>query len=269
MKLPPIAPAILLLASAQNAHALHVVLDPGHGGADQGTVHEEGRLRIAEKDITLALAEETARRLTRRGHKVTLTRTIDRDLDLPSRTALANRLKADLFLSIHMNSTGRQDRKHIAQGIETYILNTTTDASSKRIAQLENGVMAGSAKVAEAPSEVSLILKDLTLDANLAESKRIACAIQQSLLKAVNPTEKLPIKDRGVRQALFHVLLGADMPSALIESGFLTHPRDRARILSPGGRKKLAEAIARAVDQYHSQKNTPAALKELSNCQVH
>src|SRR4051812_19370124 len=102
-----IVPTLLLILIASTAHAkvLRVVIDPGHGGTDEGTVFTHGRIRIAEKDVTLVLAREAARQLRARGHQVTLTRDADKEVALNARTALANRLQADVFISIHMNST--------------------------------------------------------------------------------------------------------------------------------------------------------------------
>ncbi|MCM2321969.1 MAG: N-acetylmuramoyl-L-alanine amidase [Oligoflexia bacterium] len=257
------------------ANGFRVVIDPGHGGVDLGTVHDDGRVRIAEKDVTLALALEAARELRARKVPVTLTRDKDQDLPLGPRTALANRLKADVFISIHMNSTPIPQLSD-AQGIETFILNNTTDMTSKRLAALENMVLGGAAEGAPEQADVALILRDLRLDANLAESKRLACVIQDSLLASITQLGKktafMParsIKDRGVKQALFYVLLGAEMPSILLEAGFLSHPRDRALVLSPQGRRTIARAIASAIEEFRRAKGTREAQRALARCKVH
>lgn len=247
-----------------------VVIDPGHGGADEGTVFDNGTVRIAEKEVTLALARETARLLKKFGFDVVLTRQTDKELHLASRTALANKLKADVFLSIHMNSTATPMVTD-AEGIETFILNNASDASSKRLARLENTVVGTTATDSPEQMDVALILKDLRLDGNLSESKRLACGIQKSLIHAPSRLKhrNVPrLKNRGVKQALFHVLLGADMPSVLVEAGFLTSPRDRSLVLDPRGRTAIAGAITRAVVQYRKQKDTPQAQWELSRCKV-
>ena len=115
-----------------------VVIDPGHGGTDHGTVFTDGNHSIAEKQITLLLAQEAATQLRAHGFDVVLTRTTDQGVPLPVRTAVANKLHADVFLSIHMNSTPSPLQRGMAKGFETYILNNTTDAPSKRLAQIEN-----------------------------------------------------------------------------------------------------------------------------------
>lgn len=246
-----------------------VVIDAGHGGVDEGTVYDNGRLRVAEKDVTLLLAKETARQLRRKGIDVLLTREKDQEMPLHARTALANRYQADVFLSIHMNSTSTPMVSE-AEGVETYILNNTSDAASRRLAYFENqGV---STTLIDAPAEqpdVALILKDLQLGANLSESKRLACAVQGNLVEATTKkSRELHHRDRGVKQALFYVLLGADMPSILVEAGFLTNPKDRAIVLSTAGQRAMSTAIAQAVEQFRSTRGTVQAHRELSSCKV-
>jgi N-acetylmuramoyl-L-alanine amidase len=247
-----------------------VVIDPGHGGYDHGTIYTQGSQKIAEKDLTLALAHQTAAQLRAQGFSVILTREKDQDVALPARTALANKLGADVFISIHMNSGG-------AEGIETYILNNATDASSKRLAQLENSVIEPDSAGSPEQNDVALILKDLRLDANLSESKRLACAVQANLIRgsaraqqAVFPRSPASSpRNRGVKQALFYVLLGADMPSVLVEAGFINSARDRATVLSPAGRKHLALAIAQSVDQFRQSRESRRTAMALNKCKIH
>lgn len=246
-----------------------VVIDPGHGGADEGTVYQNKKLRITEKYATLLLAQQVAEELRAKNIPVILTRTEDRDVPLGTRTALANQLHAELFLSIHLNSSeARKD----AEGIETYILNNATDESSRRLAALENTVLGPrSPKNSETQQQedvdVALILRDLTLDANLAESKRLACMIHHHLMVHISRNQP-NVKNRGVKQALFHVLLGAEMPSALVEAGFLNHHQDREFLISPHGKKVVGIAIARAIDHFLQSKGTPQARSTLSKCKI-
>lgn len=224
-----------------------IVIDPGHGGPDTGAIHKQkGDVTLTEKHFTLLLAKDLARELVIRGHRVNLTRTDDREVLLSDRTALANRLRADIFISLHMNSSSDAVR---SGGVETFILNHATDTTSKRLADLENAVLKGSqVNAASGSSQVSLIMKDLILDANLAPSKELACSVQARIKHAAT--------DRGVKQALFYVLLGTDMPSILIESGFMNLKEDRDRILFSKQRLTLAAEIAAAVDDYR-QKRSP------------
>ncbi len=258
-----IALAALTSPSALAAQPFRVVIDPGHGGQDTGALADVGGIQVAEKDLTLALALETQRHLKLKGIQVTLTRTTDHDVPLSARTALANRLKADLFLSIHMNSTPSGGAPIVAHGVETYILNNTSNESSQRLAYLENTANRPNLPSAGGDTpDVALILKDLTLDANLSESKRLACGLQHHLVLATGG-------DRGVKQALFHVLLGADMPSALIEAGFMSSQMDRKRVLTPLTRMKMGIAMARAIDQFRKDRGTPRAQSQLATCKVH
>jgi N-acetylmuramoyl-L-alanine amidase len=245
-----------------------VVIDPGHGGTDFGTIYHNGDYPIAEKNVTLMIARQVALQLRAHGIDATLTRRDDRELPLGKRTELANRMAADVFLSIHMNSAPGAELKG-AEGVETYILNNATDASSRRLAYLENTVISRDGIKTPQQEDVALILRDMRLDANLSESKRLACAIQNSLVGPRKPgAPRSHQKSRGVKQALFHVLLGADMPSVLVEAGFLSNPRDRAIVLSAEGRKAMATSIARAIEQYRRLKGTRAATVALSRCRV-
>lgn len=276
-----ITAAFLFPFRAAEAGTFRVVLDPGHGGVDHGTSATEDGKRFTEKEATLALALEVARQLRAKGIQATLTREKDQDVSLGARTALANRIGADLFLSIHMNSSADAAAHPVSAsagngsgspsggpsgGIETYILNNTTDESSRRLAHLENTVLGDDSDGAENP-DVALILRDLKLDANLSESKRLACAVQDSLITSLAKARR-PAKDRGVKQALFHVLLGAEMPSALLEAGFLSNARDRELVAAPQGRALMARAIAGAIDQFRKLRGTRAALSALGRCKV-
>jgi N-acetylmuramoyl-L-alanine amidase len=262
---------------------LRIVLDPGHGGQDEGTGFQDGGRRVTEKEVTLGIAIRAARELRARGYTVNLTRYDDREMPLKERTAIANRLKADLFISIHMNSTATRGAG--AEGVETYILDNASDETSWRLAHFENSVLSPGDAGTPEQTDVALILKDLRLDANLSESKRLACAVQESLVLATSrfkvltqpmlqvgrprsPSWSLRAQDRGVRQALFYVLLGADMPSALVEAGFLSNFRDRSIVVSPQGRQTLALAIAKAVDQFKRERRLAGDSSVLSRCKV-
>ncbi len=270
---------IFVPLSESEAGIFKVVIDPGHGGLDEGTVFLQGRTRIAEKDITLKLSRQIASHLLKKGFQVTLTRSEDHEVPLAARTSLANHLRADLFISIHMNSTANSllnapspGGLHDPEGIETYILNNATDASSRRLAHLENSVISiESAEAGNSPQQwdVALILKDLRIDGNLSESKQIACTIQDHLVSATSQNSSVYLKrNRGVKQALFHVLLGADMPSVLVETGFLSNPRDRFAALSLKGQLRISRAIANAIDQYRYEKKRGQKPLNLTKCKI-
>jgi N-acetylmuramoyl-L-alanine amidase len=224
------------------------------------------------------LARQIKKQLERQGYSVYLTRDQDREISLPQRTALANELKAEVFISLHMNSTrgsGHFNPQAHPEGIETFILNHASDASSRRLAHLENTVISGQLKDTSNETahqlDVARILKDLRLDANLAQSKKLACAVQNHLIAATShlaTTKKKIYRNRGVKQALFHVLIGADMPSILVEAGFLNHPRDRSIVLSKRGQKLISRAITSALRDYRIQKNSSKSLSSLFKCKI-
>jgi N-acetylmuramoyl-L-alanine amidase len=244
-----------------HAKTFLVVIDPGHGGNDQGAAIQVGKNSVQEKDMTLLLAKEFKSELKKLKIESELTREGDEFLALEERTAFANRKQASIFISLHMNSLIPQGGMSVPEGFESYILNTTTDESSKRLADLENQVLRDS-KVTRAAqtSDIALIVKDFILDANLKPSKELACAIQMRTSEAG--------RDRGVRQALFYVLLGADMPSILLEAGFIAHPKDRDRILDPKTRTRFAKRLALAIQDFRKRRKVPKIGARLRACKV-
>lgn len=203
-----------------------VVLDPGHGGEDWGARGPAGEL---EKTITLAIARMTAAQLQARGIAARLTRDSDAAVPLQDRTALANRLKASAFLSIHANASPAR----AAQGAETFFMSAEpSDVQAAEAAAEENA--------ATPPDTVQLILWDLAQVANLNESARLARTIQENL-NLLHGT-----RDRGIKQAPFLVLTGATMPAALVEVGFLSNPEEAAKLTERSTQEAIASALADA-----------------------
>ena len=207
-----------------------VILDPGHGGEDQGA---KGPGNELEKDITLAVARATAARLQAAGLATRLTREGDETVPLTDRTALANRLQATVFISIHANASAARG----AKGAETYYM--SADASDPQAAQAAAQENAGAPK-----DTVQLILWDLAHVANLNNSARLAREIQEKL-NALQST-----RDRGIRQAPFYVLTGATMPAALVEVGFLSNPDEAGRLLARDTQDQIAAALAGAISDF-------------------
>jgi N-acetylmuramoyl-L-alanine amidase len=207
-----------------------VVLDPGHGGEDLGARGPAGE---SEKAVTLAVAQATAARLQAAGVTVRLTRDGDEMVALTDRTALANRLQAAVFLSIHVNASPARG----AHGAETYYM--SVDASDPQAAQA-----AARENASAAPDTVQLILWDLAHVANLNSSARLARAVQERL----NALQG--IRDRGIRQAPFVVLTGATMPSALVEVGFLSNAQEASRLLTSDTQEQVAGAMAEAILEF-------------------
>ena len=213
-----------------------VVLDPGHGGQDAGTVGPGG---LEEKALVLDVAQRLGVLITQRlGSEVIFTRTDDTYVPLEARTALANEKRADLFLSIHANSS----RLRGISGSEAYHLNFTTSASAMEVAAREN---AGSE---ESIHELQSLLQKIALKEKVQESREFAATIQRSLYAGL--WDAKGIKNRGVKQAPFVVLIGAQMPSVLAEIAFLSNPKDEAQLKRPEYRQKVAEALFKGLSQY-------------------
>ncbi len=210
-----------------------VVIDPGHGGADGGARAKSG---LAEKEVTLGIARELSAILEKQQIDVILTRDRDRYVGLEERTAIANRAEADLFVSLHVNA----HKQPGVRGLETYYLDTTDDRYALRLAAREN------ATLEERASEVQLVLADLATKANTEESRALAQAVQRELvakLAPLNPGQR----DLGVKGSLFYVLLGARMPAVLVETSFLSNPKEAALLGTKAYRHATAAAIARGI----------------------
>lgn len=225
--------------SASRARGVRtIVLDPGHGGVETGAVGTRGS---AEKDLTMQVARALQSQLERRlPVRVLLTREGDEDVPLDSRTALGNRHKADLFVSLHLNSSYGAG----ARGTETYFL--SRQASDQLAADAAAAENSGEAP-ASPEGTLELILWDLAQSYHLAESQRFANLVQEEL------NQTLGIRDRGVKQAPFRVLMGATMPAVLVELGFLSNPDEEALLQSPVYQAQLVDALVRAVARFRAQ----------------
>ncbi len=232
------APAVAAVAPPppprRRAGIRTIVLDPGHGGSDTGAKGPAGAL---EKELTLQLARTLRSQLQRRlPVSVVLTRAEDAELPLDTRVAVANQQKADLFISLHLNSSPERN----AQGAETYFLSlVASDERAARAAAAENAS-------GDPLTDLQLILWDLAQSHHMAESQRLAGLIQEEL------NEALELRNRGVKQAPFRVLMGAAMPAVLVELGFLSNPREEERLLDPLYRSRLADALVDAVSRYRA-----------------
>jgi len=218
-----------------------IVLDPGHGGKDPGAIGAGG---LTEKDVVLSIAKKLAVKLKNEmGIQVVLTRKDDRFVALEDRTAMANAEDADLFISLHMNASPNAE----ARGIETYYLDNTTDEAAIRLAAREN---AASRKNI---SDLQFILSDMTQNMKLEDSITLAHRIQGALVGGMSKVMS-DVKDLGVKQALFYVLVGARMPSVLVEMFFITH-RTEGRALSLASyQDAMVEALFEGIQKY-SQSN--------------
>jgi N-acetylmuramoyl-L-alanine amidase len=216
-----------------------IVLDPGHGGNDTGTIGPGG---LMEKDLVLDVTKRLGELIeSRLGSEVVYTRSDDTFIPLEERTRIANQEKADLFLSIHANSSPAR----LSSGVETYYLNFTTDRSALEVAAREN------ASSQMSVHELRDVVQKIALRDKVDESREFAARVQRSLYAASVKTNN-KARDRGVKKAPFVVLIGAKMPSVLAEIGFVSNPKDEALFKKPEHRQKLAEALFRGIQQYAS-----------------
>jgi N-acetylmuramoyl-L-alanine amidase len=214
-----------------------VVIDPGHGGHDQGT---EGPHGLLEKDLVLDLSQRLGKLIEdHMGAEVIYTRTDDTFIPLEGRTALANEKKADLFLSIHANSSPVPR----ITGVETYYLSLTDSKEAKDVAARENDSSQLSV------FELRDLVQKIELNDKVQESREFASRIQSAMF-AFSARSFPSEKNRGVKKAPFVVLIGAHMPSVLAEIGFLSNPREEALLKRPDYRQKLADALYRGVSRY-------------------
>jgi N-acetylmuramoyl-L-alanine amidase len=219
-----------------------IVLDAGHGGKDPGAVGPSG---LKEKDITLALAKKAERIIEKKNPEidVVLTRRTDKYISLVERTALANTIKADLFVSIHVNAA----KNSKAYGIETYYLDNTTDRASLKLAAKENFV--AEKVMTDEMSTTNKILADLITASKVEDSVPLARDIQVSLVKGLGKKYK-GINDKGVKKAPFWVLTGATMPAVLAEVGFISNKTEEKRLRSSEYQQATAEAISNGILSY-------------------
>lgn len=209
-----------------------IVVDAGHGGHDTGTIGPNGLL---EKDLVLDVALRLGKLLQNRmGADVVYTRDDDTFIPLETRTAIANQEQADLFISVHANSS----RDASARGVETYYLNFTTSADALEVAARENAVSDQSIH------QLQDLVKKIALKEKVEESREFAADVQQSMAQA------LKVKSRGVKKAPFIVLIGANMPSILAEISFVSNPTDAKKLKTEAYRQKIAEALYRGVAKY-------------------
>jgi N-acetylmuramoyl-L-alanine amidase len=227
-----------------------VVIDPGHGGKDYGA---PGYLKgIHEKQVVLQIAKKLAQKIKEELKlEAVLTRSDDRFLTLEERTAFANTQAADLFVSIHTNA----NRDSRAYGIETYFLNLATDEEAIRVAAMENATSTKNI------SDLQKILYDLMQNAKINESSRLAAYVQSAVVHHLTDKRYERIKSKGVKQAPFYVLLGAQMPSILVEASFISNPRECKRLTDPQFQDQLVEGVVQGIRSYVQTTSQAAYLK--------
>lgn len=216
-----------------------IVVDAGHGGHDTGTIGPDG---LMEKDLVLDVAVRLGSLLENRlGSEVIYTRDDDTFVPLETRTAIANQNQADLFISVHANSS----RDDSARGVETYYLNFTSDPAALEVAARENAVSQKSIH------ELQDLVKKITLKEKIDESHELASDVESSLATGLS-SKSTAMRNRGVKKAPFIVLIGANMPSILAEISFLSNPGDEKKLQTPEYRQKIAESLYKGIAKYVS-----------------
>jgi N-acetylmuramoyl-L-alanine amidase len=234
----------LSLAQQLGLKVRRVIIDAGHGGHDTGAIGPTG---VREKDVALAVVLKLKDKLQALGLEVVLTRDDDTFVALDQRTRIANKEHGDLFISIHCNAAPSKNLR----GVETYTLNTSSNRYSVRLAAREN------ATTERGINDLQYILADLATKANTGESQRLAESVQRSLIRGLSKDYK-GVRDLGTKEALFVVLLGAKMPSILVETSFLSNPEDEQRLASEDYQQSLADNVAEAVETFLEARNKVA-----------
>ncbi|WP_281951083.1 N-acetylmuramoyl-L-alanine amidase family protein [Nitrosophilus kaiyonis] len=223
-----------------------IVIDPGHGGKDSGAI---GYKRKKEKDAVLQIAKKLYKELKKRGYKVYLTRTKDYFIPLRNRTKYANRRFADIFISIHANAAPKKSRYLSMKGVETFFLSPARSQRAKKVAALENRADLSSMSYYSKQTFLNFLNRE-----KIVASNKLAIDVQKGILYNLKKRYK-NVVDGGVREGPFWVLVGAQMPSILVEVGYITNPTEAKRIFNPLYQKLLAKGIADGIDNYfiHNQ----------------
>jgi N-acetylmuramoyl-L-alanine amidase len=243
---PPTRDGQSTLTRALGLKISRIVIDPGHGGHDTGTIGPTG---LMEKDLCLDVALRLGKILQQKlpGADIVYTRSDDTFIPLEDRTRIANEAKADLFVSIHANSSP----DHGARGVETYYLNLKGSPEAMEGAAREN------AASDQGVHDLEDLVKKIARTEKIDESKELAQDVQESLSKRIQHSAK-PVRNRGVRKAPFVVLIGADMPSILTEISFLSNPADEQLLKKPEHRQRIAEGVYQGVAAYLQSLNSVA-----------
>jgi N-acetylmuramoyl-L-alanine amidase len=224
-----------------------IVIDAGHGGHDTGTIGPGG---LMEKDLCLDVALRLGKMIEEGlpGAEVIYTRSDDTFIPLEERTNIANQAKADLFISIHANSSPDSS----ARGVETYYLNFSPSSEAMAVAARENATAQSSVH------DLESLVQRIARNEKIEESRELASDIQDSLAERLERVNK-NIRNRGVRKAPFVVLIGANMPSVLAEISFISNPADEVALAKPDGREHVAEGLYKGIQAYLQSTNSLAA----------
>ncbi len=235
--------SIFLLLSLAPLFGQVILIDPGHGGSDCGAMAYLKKAKgkkiqvVCEKDIALKIAKKI-QALLKNHFRVYLTRSIDSTLSLDKRASMANIMRADVFISIHLNSSSTKK----GHGFETFYLSNHNDEAVKKIERIENKNKKGEIAI------INKILADLVIERTAPRSKKLATLLHKEISKKIKKRYKLV--DRGIKPALFYVLALTKRPAVLLEAGFISNDDEVKKILSDKFQNKYAEAVAEGIKKY-------------------
>ena len=227
---------LFLFLSLNNLGAMTILIDPGHGGVEEGATVGS----IKEKDIALSIAKLIREKLAKK-YSTYLTRSVDRTVSLPERAEIAEKFKADLFISVHINSSP----DGTASGFETYYLDNHNDVAIKKVEKTENTL---NTRTQKEELEVQKILVDLVVEQTVQTSKPLAESIHSSIQSAVG--HKYHLTSRGIRPGLFYVLALSKRPGVLLEVGFISTPKERERMMNQRFQEDYANAVVKGIENY-------------------
>lgn len=238
-----LAPVLVLFSLTVNAQV--ILIDPGHGGDDCGARAKltEGKdvKEYCEKDVSLSISKKIHERLDK-VYKAYLTRSVDRTVSLQERADLAEKIKADLFISVHLNASAH----HSSHGYETFYLDNHKDAAVKKVEEIENSNIKGEDLI------VNQILIDLVIDRTAPQSKSLARLVHRRLNSVVKSRFKLV--NRGIKPAVFYVLALSKRPAILLEAGFMSNDKEMNKILDEDFQNRYADAVVAGVKDYFAKK---------------
>lgn len=226
-----------VLTISFSLNAMTILIDPGHGGEEDGAIGVFKNATIKEKDLTLEISKKIYDRLQSQGHRVFLTRSLDRTVTLQERANIAEKIKADLFISVHINSSTDQR----AKGFETFYLDNHDDIAVKKVEKTEN-INPGT------EDGIQQILIDLAVEQTVKTSKPLAFQIHAEKKKSLKG--RFGLWSRGVKPALFYVLALSKRPGVLLEVGFITNQEDLKKVLDPKFQNVYADAVVRGINAY-------------------
>ena len=240
---------ISILFKLSNVFAFTILIDPGHGGEDDGAkVMTSGKVLdelIKEKDISLSISQKIYKKLTEKKYTVFLTRSFDRTVSLAERAALAETIKADLFISVHINSSASSN----AIGFETYYLDNHNDVAIKKVEKTENIPTKGDEVI------VQQILVDLVVERTVKISKPLAESIHSEIKNSVGKKYRIP--SRGIKPGLFYVLALSKRPGVLLEVGFISTKKERIRMMDPHFQEAYADAVVKGIAEFIKSRQRP------------